>query len=206
MCSSDLATPADAALAAFPMVDLSGATQQVECKQIGELIHVATITHGLNPDEGGYHWNGALRLWDNEILLGWYSADEGSVRSNGTIYFTLHPHGLQMAGRWVGLGYDDRIMTGWGSMAKTRENAEAVIVQLNRSRGGTRWQGEIHERTEGRASLHTQKSRVAEIIGWVKSRHPYDVPGISTRPIEDGNPDYLDWMRTETEASHDDAS
>jgi hypothetical protein len=128
------------------MVDLSGewwaswqtfrngeekvATQQVECKQSGGLVQVATITHGLSIEEGGYHWSGALRLWDNEILMGWYAATEGSVRSKGTMYFALHPHGLNMAGRWVGLGYDDRIMSGWGSMAKTREDAEAVIARL----------------------------------------------------------------------------
>lgn len=147
-----LAAPGDSSVTAPPQVELSGvwwaswqtfrngvekiATQQVECKQASEFIHVATITHGLDPEEGGYHWNGALRIWDGEILMGWYSANEGSVRSKGTMYFTLHPHGLQMAGRWVGLGYDDRIMTGWGSMAKTRENAEAVIEQLNRTHGG----------------------------------------------------------------------
>jgi hypothetical protein len=113
------------------------ATQQVECKQAGELIQVATITHGLSIEEGGYHWSGELRLWDNEILMGWYAATEGSVRSKGTMYFTLHPHGLHMAGRWVGLGYDDRIMTGWGSMAKTREGAEAVIGRLDHGHGGT---------------------------------------------------------------------
>jgi hypothetical protein len=112
------------------------ATQQVECKQAGELIQVATITHGLRIEDGGYHWTGELRLWDNEILMGWYTAIEGSVRSKGTMYFALHPHGLHMAGRWVGLGYDDRIMTGWGSMAKTREAAEAVIDRLDHGRGG----------------------------------------------------------------------
>lgn len=112
------------------------ATQQVECKQAGELIQVATITHGLSIEDGGYHWTGELRLWDNEILMGWYTAIEGSVRSKGTMYFALHPHGLHMAGRWVGLGYDDRIMTGWGSMAKTREAAEAVIDRLDHGRGG----------------------------------------------------------------------
>ena len=112
------------------------ATQQVECKQSSDLIQVATTTHGLSIEEGGYHWSGELRLWDNEILMGWYAAGEGPVRSKGTIYFALHPHGLQMAGRWVGLGYDDRIMTGWGSMAKTRESAEAVIDRLNHSHGG----------------------------------------------------------------------
>jgi len=47
--------------------------------------------------------------------------------------------------------------------------------------------------------LHTRKSRVAEIVARVKAQHPYDVPGISTRPIEDGNPEYLDWMLSETE-------
>jgi hypothetical protein len=112
------------------------ATQQVECKQAGDLIQVATITHGLSIEDGGYHWTGELRLWDNEILMGWYTAIEGSVRSKGTMYFALHPHGLHMAGRWVGLGYDDRIMTGWGSMAKTREAAEAVIDRLDHGRGG----------------------------------------------------------------------
>jgi hypothetical protein len=112
------------------------ATQQVECKQSGELIQVSTITHGLSVEEGGYHWSGELRLWDNEILMGWYAATEGSVRSKGTMYFALHPHGHHMAGRWVGLGYDGRIMTGWGSMAKTCEAAELVIDRLNHGRGG----------------------------------------------------------------------
>lgn len=38
-------------------------------------------------------------------------------------------------GRWVGLGYNDKIMTGWGSMAKTAEEAEAVIERLNQASG-----------------------------------------------------------------------
>lgn len=112
------------------------AIQQVEFKQSSELIEVATITHGLSAEEGGYHWGGELRLWDNEILMGWYAATEGSVRSKGTMYFILHPHGLHMPGRWVGLGYDGRIMTGWGSMARTREGAETVIERLNNGSGG----------------------------------------------------------------------
>jgi hypothetical protein len=59
-------------------------------------------------EEGGYHWSGELRLWDNEILMGWYAANDGSIRSKGTMYFVVHPHGLNMSGRWVGLGYDDQ--------------------------------------------------------------------------------------------------
>ena len=61
-----------------------------------------------------------------------------------------------------------------------------------------RWQGDICERTEGRASLHTRRDRVADIVARVKQEHPYQMPGISTRPITDGNPDYLAWIAQET--------
>lgn len=112
------------------------ATQRVEIQQEGEYIRIATITRGLSEEEGGYHWSGELRLWDNEVLMGWYAANDGSIRSKGTMYFVLHPHGNTAGGRWVGLGYDDKIMTGFGSMAKTAEAAEAVIAKLNQEHGG----------------------------------------------------------------------
>src|SRR5215467_138996 len=61
-----------------------------------------------------------------------------------------------------------------------------------------RWRGESYERTEGRASLHTSRARVPEIITRARREHPYEVPGISTRPIDGGNPDYLAWIAQET--------
>ncbi len=65
-----------------------------------------------------------------------------------------------------------------------------------------RWQGEVHERTEGRASLHTRRDLVAAIVEHAKDRHPYQIPGISARPIYDGNPEYLAWIAEQTEPSH----
>lgn len=111
------------------------ATQEVEIKQEGNTLHIATVTRGLNVDEGGYHWSGELRLWDNEILMGWYAANDGSIRSKGTMYFVVHPHGLNMSGRWVGLGYDDQIMTGYSSMAHSREESEETMTRLISSGG-----------------------------------------------------------------------
>jgi len=61
-----------------------------------------------------------------------------------------------------------------------------------------RWHGEIYERTEGRVSLHTRRDRVPEIIALARREHPYEVPGISTRMITGGNPDYLAWITQET--------
>jgi hypothetical protein len=82
----------------------------------------------------GLCWHYAT-LWDSELLMGWYAANEGSIRSKGTMYFVLHPHGLTMSGRWVGLGYDGRIMTGWAAMGQTQEEAEDTMQKLIASEG-----------------------------------------------------------------------
>ncbi len=111
------------------------ASQPVEIRQEGDRLQIATLGRGLSAEEGGYHWSGELRLWDNEILMGWYAASEGSIRSKGTLYFVLHPHGLNMSGRWVGLGYDGRIMTGWASMGQSREESESTMTRLTHSEG-----------------------------------------------------------------------
>ena len=38
------------------------------------------------------------------------------------------------------------------------------------------------------------------IVERVKASHPYEVPGISSRQIIGGNPDYLSWILEETSA------
>jgi hypothetical protein len=36
------------------------------------------------------------------------------------------------------------------------------------------------------------------IVSRVKEARPYEVPGVSARPIVTGNPDYLNWVANET--------
>jgi hypothetical protein len=77
------------------------ACQPVRFAQDGEMIDIAAKAHGLTEEQGGgYLWRGELRLWDNQLLMGWYAASEGAVRSKGTLYFVIHPHGLPLLGRW----------------------------------------------------------------------------------------------------------
>ncbi|TVT60131.1 divalent-cation tolerance protein CutA [Amycolatopsis rhizosphaerae] len=52
---------------------------------------------------------------------------------------------------------------------------------------------------QGRVSLHTHTCLVPQIIERTKAHHPYDVPSISTRRIDDGNPEYLAWIRDQTQ-------
>ncbi len=67
-------------------------------------------------------------MWDNELLMGWYAAANNTVRSKGTMYFVLHPHGQALTGRWVGMSYDGIITTGAGGMAHTEDEARAIIT------------------------------------------------------------------------------
>jgi hypothetical protein len=109
--------------------------QEVRFRQQGELINVETTTRGISIEDGGYHWRGELRLWDNEILMGWYAALDDGVRSKGTMYFVLHPHGRRMSGRWVGLSYDGKIVTGWGSMGREESEAVSSLAVLRQQEG-----------------------------------------------------------------------
>jgi transcriptional regulator with XRE-family HTH domain len=107
--------------------------QPVRLRQRAEFIQVEALDRGRPVDQGGYLWSGELRLWDNEILMGWYAANDASVRSKGTMYFVLHPQGLSMTGRWVGLSYDGLIITGWASMAKSEDEARELVAKLKES-------------------------------------------------------------------------
>ncbi len=94
-------------------------------------MEVVAVTRGTPLDEGGYIWRGEMRVWDNEVLMGWYVADEGAVRSKGALYFVLHQHGIHMTGRWVGLSYDGPIITGWGTIARTEDEVIALMDKLH---------------------------------------------------------------------------
>ena len=104
--------------------------QEVRFDQRGDDLRVEATTRGVAVEDGGYLWRGEMRLWDNEILMGWYAADEQAIRFKGTMYLVVHPHGQSMTGRWVGLSYDGALVTGWTSMAKTQEEAERLMHKL----------------------------------------------------------------------------
>jgi len=62
----------------------------------------------------------------------WGGTLQPTVQSapKGTMYFIMHPHGINMSGRWVGLSYDGVIVTGWAGIARTEEEARGVVTKL----------------------------------------------------------------------------
>jgi transcriptional regulator with XRE-family HTH domain len=110
---------------------------EMNFRQEHDLIRVTAITRGTQSvEEGGYLWQGEFRIWDNEILMGWYASTEGPIRSKGVMYFTLHQHGIYMLGRWVGLSYDGPIVTGWGAIARTEDEVRQLMAQLKEGKIG----------------------------------------------------------------------
>lgn len=105
--------------------------QDMTIRQQSDRMQITATSRGnVTIEEGGYLWDGEMRLWDNEVLMGWYVATDGAVRSKGTMFFTVHPHGINMIGRWVGLSYDGPIVTGWGTMARSEDEARSLMNEL----------------------------------------------------------------------------
>lgn len=103
---------------------------QVRMSQRGDTVEIVAVTRGTAVEGGGYTWQGEMRVWDNEVLMGWYVANEGAIRSKGTMYFTLHQHGVNAVGRWVGLSYDGPIVTGWGALARSEDEVVELVNKL----------------------------------------------------------------------------
>jgi transcriptional regulator with XRE-family HTH domain len=105
----------------------------LEVHQQGDLLQL-DADRALPVAEGSYRWRGELRLWDNEALIGWYRSTDAAVRSKGALYLALHPHGTCAWGRWVGMSYDGEVITGWGGMARSEEEAHKVVQDLVNSK------------------------------------------------------------------------
>ena len=112
-------------------------THELEVAQRGERLFLEA-GRARPVEEGSYKWRGELRLWDNEALMGWYRSTDEAVRSKGTMYLALHPHGTHGWGRWVGMSYEGPLITGWGAISRDQEQANNVVQQLIETKGASR--------------------------------------------------------------------
>ena len=56
------------------------------------------------------------------------------------------------------------------------------------------WEGKISEDPESLLILKTTQHKVEALIKAVKAHHPYSVPEVISMAIDQGNPDYLQWI------------
>lgn len=60
------------------------------------------------------------------------------------------------------------------------------------------WEGKVEQAEEVVLIAKTSDSLVEELTQAVKAMHGYDVPCVVSVPIQGGNSDFLDWIRSET--------
>ncbi|CAL9682220.1 unnamed protein product [Knipowitschia caucasica] len=70
----------------------------------------------------------------------------------------------------------------------------ASINILTRTSTMYLWKGELHEASEIMMLVKTRTSRIQQIVEYVRSVHPYAAPEVLSFPVEDGSPEYLQWM------------
>jgi periplasmic divalent cation tolerance protein len=63
-----------------------------------------------------------------------------------------------------------------------------------------RWEGRDEQATEYPVLIKSTRERYAALESAIRARHPYSVPEIIAWPIEQGLPDYLNWIEGETRA------
>ena len=98
--------------------------------QHGATVQIEALERSAENEQGGYLWRGDLRLWDAQVLMGYYAASDGNVRSKGTMFFVLHAQGEHAHGRWIGLSYDGPVVSGYETLARDQEQAKAVMTRL----------------------------------------------------------------------------
>jgi len=62
------------------------------------------------------------------------------------------------------------------------------------------WQDQLESARETLLIVKTTEERVPALIEAVRALHSYTVPEVIAFPIEQGNPDYLAWVRAESAA------
>ncbi len=60
------------------------------------------------------------------------------------------------------------------------------------------WQGKIESAEEFPLLVKTTENRYAEVERMIKELHPYELPEIISVPIDNGLPEYLQWVENET--------
>jgi periplasmic divalent cation tolerance protein len=88
-----------------------------------------------------------------------------------------------------------------GAMAKRLvENRLAACVSVTpKIESYYRWQGEIKQDEEAMLICKTTATKLGELSEFVRDNHPYDVPEIIAVSVANGLPEYIAWVRSETE-------
>jgi periplasmic divalent cation tolerance protein len=64
-----------------------------------------------------------------------------------------------------------------------------------------RWNSQIEQAAEVLLLIKSTRERYGELERAIRERHPYELPEIISWPIDQGLPDYLAWVESESRAA-----
>ncbi len=87
-----------------------------------------------------------------------------------------------------------------GQLARSlvEERLAACVNRLPLTASTYRWQGQITEEAEVLLLIKTSQALYPKLAARVLELHPYSVPELIVVPIDQGLPDYLAWVLTQT--------
>ena len=78
------------------------------------------------------------------------------------------------------------------------QNLAACVNLLENMTSIYNWEDKMEESQEVIMIAKTRKTLMPKLIEKVNSLHSYDCPCILELPIQDGNPDFLSWIESQT--------
>lgn len=76
------------------------------------------------------------------------------------------------------------------------ENRLAACVHIERIESVFRWDGAVQEEPEFRLLFKT--GRYDALAAFILAEHPFDTPALWAMEMTVGDPEFLDWIRTES--------
>jgi periplasmic divalent cation tolerance protein len=78
------------------------------------------------------------------------------------------------------------------------DHLAASVHNMTPIRSVYEWRGQLYDRPEARAGIHTRIELVPHIIERLDHEHPYEVPGVFALPIVATSPAYRSWIIEQT--------
>ncbi len=83
--------------------------------------------------------------------------------------------------------------------AVLKEKLVACVNIIEEVKSKYWWNGELNTDIESLLIMKTRDELVDSVIRKIKEVHPYQVPEIISIEIKEGNIDYLEWIKKETQ-------
>lgn len=83
-------------------------------------------------------------------------------------------------------------------MVLVREKLAACVNIFDHIQSIYEWEGQIRMDSECAFLVKTMEDRLGDLISRVRLLHSYECPCIVAFPITHGNPEFVNWIRTQT--------